>query len=109
MVRSDGGVTTAGNPFPGLRALFEGTGFCDTWHPVRSPSGTGTSRVGSFATVAILSWIRGADAIAVTVCEVLFSHTNSGPWVLEVALVALRPRQKKIPKSSKSFIRACLH
>lgn len=40
MVRSDGGVTTAGNPFPGLRALFEGTGFFDTWSSVRSPSGT---------------------------------------------------------------------
>jgi hypothetical protein len=50
--------------------------------------------------MAILSWIRGADAIAVTVCEVLFSHTNCGPWVLEVALIALSPRQKKIPKSS---------
>lgn len=90
---------TASNPFPGLRALFEGTGFYDTWSSVRSPSGTGGSRVGSFATVSILSWIRRADAIAVTVCEVLFSHTNCGPWVLKVGLIALGSKTKENPKS----------
>lgn len=74
MVRSDGGVTTAGNPFPGLRALFEGTGFFDTWSSVRSPSGTGRPRVGSFAAMAILSWIRGLMPLQLQFMK-SFSHT----------------------------------
>lgn len=39
VMTSHGEETTAGNPSPDLRALFEGPGLYDTWLSVRAPSG----------------------------------------------------------------------